>query len=122
MYQTSKHWKNTIYKNAINVLNIYVDNVLINPDYILDLKTEHELFNGELILGSMPCQSVDLQLYKDKISNTAQKIRIEYGILVNKAITVQELNAMMIGTLNTLQVKSLAKKNESFEIIPIRRF
>lgn len=121
MYQTSKYWKKTIYKNAINVLNIYVDNVLINPDYILDLKTEHELFDGELALGSMPSQSVEIQLYKDKISNNAKKVRIEYGILVNRAITVQELNAMMIGTLNTLQVKSLAKKNENFEIIPIRR-
>ncbi len=122
MYKTSKHWKNTIYKNAISVLNIYVDNVLINPDYILDLGTEHELFDGELILGSMPCQSIDLQLYKDTISNTAKKVRIEYGILVNKAITVQELNEMMIGTLNKLKVKSLAKKDESFEIIPIRGF
>lgn len=122
MYKTSKYWKNTIYKNVISVLNIYIDNVLINPDYILDLKTEHELFDGELTLGSMPSQSVDLQLYKDKISNNAKKVRIEYGILVNRAITVQELNKMMIGTLNKLKVKSLAKKDESFETIPIRRF
>lgn len=122
MYETSKYWKNAIYKNVISVLNVYIDNVLINPDYILDLKFEHTLFDGELALGTITSQSVDLQLYKDKVSNSAKKVRIEYGILVNKAITVQELNKMMIGTLNKLKVKSLAKKDESFEVIPIRRF
>lgn len=122
MYKTSKYWKNAIYKNVISVLNVYIDDVLINPDYILDLKPEHTLFDGELTLGTITSQSVDLQLYKDKVSNNVKKIRIEYGILVNKAITVQELNAMMIGTLNTLKVKSLSKKDESFEIIPIGEF
>lgn len=38
MYNTSQKWKENIYKNVQSILNIYIDDKLINPDYILDFK------------------------------------------------------------------------------------
>lgn len=38
MYETSKKWKQNRYENPVCAMNIYIDDVLINPDYILDFK------------------------------------------------------------------------------------
>lgn len=39
MYKNvSNKWNDNIYKNVQKVLNIYFDDVLINPNYITDFK------------------------------------------------------------------------------------
>ena len=41
-------WKENIYKNVQSILNIYIDDVLINPDYVLDFKVGQTLFEENL--------------------------------------------------------------------------
>ena len=67
MYNTSEKWKKQIYKNMQSVLNIYIDGVLINPDYILDFKVGQTLFDEELTLGSVTSKYIELKIYKDKV-------------------------------------------------------
>lgn len=119
MYDTSLKWKENIYKNTTSVLNIYIDDVLINPDYVLELKKGGNVFEEELYLGSTPSQYIEMKIYKEGIIQNPSQIKIEYGILINNALTVAEVNTMLVGTLNGIQVKSLSKSNSSFEIIPI---
>ena len=67
MYNTSQKWKENIYKNVQNVLNIYIDGVLVNPDYILDFKVGQTLFDEELKLGSVSSKYIEIKIYKDKV-------------------------------------------------------
>ena len=119
MYETSKQWKQNIYENPVCVMNIYIDDVLVNPDYILDFKKGGNAFEEEFCLGGTPSQYVEMKLYKDKMPESLKKIRVEYGILINHALTVAEVNAMLVGTLNGIPVKSLSSNDSSFEMIPI---
>ena len=123
MYNTSQKWKDTIYKNIQSVLNIYIDNELINPDYILDFKVGQTLFDDEeLTLGSVSSKYVEFKIYKDKVYEGMKTVKVDYGILINNGLTVAEVNAMLVGTLNGIQVKSLSGNNTSFEMIPIGIF
>lgn len=119
--ETSQRYKNTIYNPSIqSVVNIYIDNVLLNPKYLTDFKSGCEdLFGDNLELGSVTSQYIEMQIHKDSGIINPKKIRIEYGILVNNALTVTEVNKMLIRDFNKLQVKSLAKENKNFETIPI---
>ena len=119
MYETSKKWKQNIYENTVCAMNIYIDDVLVNPDYILDFKKGGNAFEEEFCLGGTPSQYVEMKLYKDKMPESLKKIRVEYGILINHALTVAEVNAMLVGTLNGIPVKSLSSNDSSFEMIPI---
>lgn len=119
MYETSKKWKQNIYENPVCAMNIYIDDELINPDYILDFKKGGNAFEEEFCLGGTSSQYIEMKLYKDKMPKTLSKIRVEYGILINHALTVAEVNAMLVGTLNGISVKSLSSNNSSFEMIPI---
>lgn len=119
MYETSKKWKQNIYENPVCAMNIYIDDELINPDYILDFKKGGNAFEEEFCLGGTPSQYIEMKLYKDKMPKTLSKIRVEYGILINHALTVAEVNAMLVGTLNGISVKSLSSNDSSFEMIPI---
>ena len=49
MYSTSDEWKENIYKNIQSALNIYIDDELINPDYILEFKVGQTLFDDEVL-------------------------------------------------------------------------
>lgn len=119
MYETSKKWKQNRYENPVCAMNIYIDDVLINPDYILDFKKGGNAFEEEFCLGGTPSQYIEMKLYKDKMPKTLSKIRVEYGILISHSLTVTEVNAMLVGTLNGISVKSLSSNNSSFEMIPI---
>lgn len=119
MYETSKKWKQNIYENPVCAMNIYIDDVLINPDYILDFKKGGNAFEEEFCLGGTPSQYIEMKLYKDKIPLMPSKIKVEYGILISHSLTVTEVNAMLVGTLNGIPVKSLSSNNSSFEMIPI---
>lgn len=119
MYETSEKWKQNIYENTVCAMNIYIDDVLVNPDYILDFKKGGNAFEEEFCLGGTPSQYVEMKLYKDKMPESLKKIRVEYGILINHALTVAEVNAMLVGTLNGIPVKSLSSNDSSFEMIPI---
>ena len=61
-----------------------------------------------------------IRIFDNKVSTIPKKIKVEYGILINYALTVTEVNAMLVGTLNGIPVKSLSSNNSSFEMIPIR--
>lgn len=123
MYKdTSKMWKENIYKNAQSVMNVYFDDVLINPNYITDFKLGNTLFDKELELGSTPSQYIEIQIHKKANIQIPKVIRIEYGILINYALTVAEVNSMLVGDLNGIKVKSLSKDDSSFEMIPIGIF
>lgn len=87
---------------------------------MLDFKHGGELFDEKLELGSVPSQYIEMKIHKSSGITSAKTIRIEYGVLVNHAITVAELNKMLVCDLNKLQVKSLAKHDDSFEMMPIR--
>ena len=122
MYNTSEKWKKQIYKNMQSVLNIYIDGVLINPDYILDFKVGQTLFDEELTLGSVTSKYIELKIYKDKVYEGMKNVKVDYGILINNSLTVAEVNSMLVGTLNGIKVKSLSGNNTSYEIIPIGNF
>lgn len=119
MYPTSKKWKQLIYTNNQPVMNIYIDDVLINPDYIFDFKKGGTLFEEEFTLGSTPSQYIELQIHKSQFLENAKTIRVEYGLLTGRALTVAEVNAITVGTLKAIPVRSLSKSNDSYEIIPI---
>ena len=106
--------------NLLSVTNIYIDDVLLNPKFLLDFKHGGELFDEKLELGSVPSQYIEIKIHKNSRITNPKTIRIEYGILVNHAITVVELNKMLVCDVNRLQIKSLSKHNNSFEMIPIR--
>ena len=123
MYSTSQKWKENIYKNIQSALNIYIDDELVNPDYILEFKVGQTLFDDEeLTLGSVSSKYIEFKIYKDKLPANMNTVKVDYGILINNALTVAEVNAMLVGTLNGIQVKSLSANDSSFEMIPIRHF
>ncbi len=85
MYLVSDDWKNRIYGNPENILNIYVNNQLINPDYILKFKIGQELFNNEeFSLGSVTSQYIELKIYKDNLTNMSEEIKVDYGIKIDE--------------------------------------
>ena len=123
MHSTSQKWKENIYKNIQIALNIYIDDQLVNPDYILEFKVGQTLFDDEeLKLGSVSSKYLEFKIYKDKMPANMNIVKVDYGILINHALTVAEVNAMLVGTLNGIQVKSLSANDSSFEMIPIRHF
>ena len=123
MYNTSQKWKDTIYKNVQSVLNIYVGDELINPDYILDFKVGQTLFDDEeLKLGSISGKYIEFKIYKNKMPTNMKTVKVDYGILINNGLTVADVNKILVGTLNGIQVKSLSANDSSFEIIPIGIF
>lgn len=121
MYKkTSQRYKDTIYNESVqSIVNIYIDDVLLNPKYIIEFKNGCELFNDKLELGSIPSQYIEMQIHKNSKIVNPKVIRIEYGILINNALTTEEVNKMLVYELNRLHVKSLSKNDNSFEIIPI---
>lgn len=85
MYLVSDDWKNKIYGNSENIFNIYVNNQLINPDYILKFKIGQELFNNEeFSLGSVTSQYIELTIYKDNLTNMSEEIKVYYGIKIDE--------------------------------------
>ena len=82
MYQASQKWKENIYKNTQCIMNIYIDNELITPDYILEFKKGGDLFEKELVLGSTSSQYIELKIYKNQPLVNPSNIRIEYGIKI----------------------------------------
>lgn len=106
-------------KNAQTVLNIYFDNVLVNPNYITKFKKGGTLFSKEFELGSTPSQYIEIKIHKRANIKIPKKIRIEFGLLVNHALTVYEVNKMLVGELSITPIRSLSSHDENFEMIPI---
>lgn len=123
MYPVSEEWEKAIYEDSECIMNLYINEELINPDYILDFNIGHELFtNNEFCLGSTPSKYIEFKIYKDNIPSSIESIRVEYGLLINDYLKVSEVNEMLVGTLNKINVKSLSTSNTSFEIIPLGIF
>ena len=101
MYSTSDKWKNNIYKNTQCVMNIYIDDELINPDYILEFKKGGDVFDKELVLGSTASQYIEMKIYKNEIISNPSKIKVEYGILLQKdEESTSEFEIIPIGIYN----------------------
>ena len=122
MYNTSQKWKENIYKNVQSILNIYIDDVLINPDYVLDFKVGQTLFEENLELGSTTSKYIEFKIYKEKMPQNMKKVKVDYGILIDSSLTVKQVNSMLLGKLKGIKVKSLTKNNGEYEIIPIGIF
>ena len=116
---SEKAIKNIYSGSTQAVVNIYFDDVLVNPKYMLDFKLGGEVFDETFELGSVFSQYVELKIHKQAKITKPNKIKIEYGVLVNNALTVAEVNKMLVCDLNNLIVKSLSKHNDSFETMPI---
>ena len=86
---------------------------------LLILNHGNELFDENLELGCVSSQYIEIQIHKRANIKIPKVIRIEYGILINNALTVEEVDKMLVGDLNGIQVKSLSKNDSSFEMIPI---
>ncbi len=111
-----------IQSNMQKVINIYFDDVLVDPTYITEFKKGGTLFNKQLELGSTPSQYIELKIHKRANIPIPNQIRVEFGVLVNNALTLYEVNKMLLGELNVTPIRSLAKRNYDFEIIPIGIF
>lgn len=122
MYNTSQKWKENIYKNVQSILNIYIDDVLVNPDYVLDFKVGQTLFEENLELGSTTSKYIEFKIYKEKMPQNMKKVKVDYGILINNSLTVRQVNSMLLGKLKGIKVRSLTKNNGEYEIIPIGIF
>lgn len=122
MYNTSQKWKENIYKNVQSILNIYIDDVLINPDYVLDFKVGQTLFEENLELGSTTSKYIEFKIYKEKMPQNMKRVKVDYGILIDSSLTVKQVNSMLLGKLKGIKVKSLTKNNGEYEIIPIGIF
>lgn len=117
-YRYDKYIKSNMQK----VINIYFDDVLVDPTYITEFKKGGTLFNKELELGSTPSQYIELKIHKRANIPIPNQIRVEFGVLVNNALTLYEVNKMLLGELNVTPIRSLAKYNYNFEMIPIGIF
>lgn len=80
MYNTTDYYKSIIY-NINHHLKVYINDTEIESKYILDCKPTNTLFtNGEIELGSTPCQTVELKLYKSAVPTVITKVEIKSGI------------------------------------------
>lgn len=80
MYNTTDYYKSIIY-NIKHHLKVYINDNEIESKYILDCKPSNTLFtNGEIELGSTPCQTVELKLYKSVVPTVITKVEIKSGI------------------------------------------
>jgi hypothetical protein len=122
VYNTSQKWKENIYKNVQSILNIYIDDKLINPDYILDFKVGQTLFEENLELGSITSKYIEFKIYKDKMPQNMKKVKVDYGIKINESLKVSEVNTSILGTLKGIKVRSLTGDTNGYEIIPIGIF
>ena len=122
MYNTSQKWKENIYKNVQSILNIYIDDKLINPDYILDFKVGQTLFEENLELGSTTSKYIEFKIYKDKMPQNMKKVKVDYGIKINESLKISEVNTSILGTLKGIKVRSLTGDTNGYEIIPIGIF
>lgn len=95
MYAVSETWKQKIYEeDTQHTLKIYINNVEVNQDYILGFNINQKLFSDDQIaLGSTPFKSIELQLYKDAVTENISEIKVEYGILIDN-----EYELIPIGT------------------------
>lgn len=119
MYKdVSYRYEQNMSKNVQKVLNIYFDDVLIDPTFITDLKKGGTLFDKNFELGSMPSQYIELKIHKRANLPIPKQIRVEFGVLVNNALTLYEVNQMLLGELNVTPLRSFAGHDDSFEMIP----
>ena len=84
MYNTSQAWKEKIYGNVQSILNIYIDNELVDTNYILDFKAGQTLFDDEeLKLGSVSSKYIEFKIYKNQVPENISQVKVDYGILIN---------------------------------------
>ena len=120
MYKsTSKRWNENIYKNFQSTLKVYFDDILIDSKYITDLKIGCTLFEEQLSLGSTPSQYIEIQIHKKANIKKPKTIKVEYGILLNYALRVEEVDALAVEELYQTPVKRLSTEDSEYEIIPI---
>ena len=82
MYQTSNNYKNKIYEDSTrHLLKIFINDVEIDPKYILDFNATCTLFeNNEFCLGAVCARTVHIKLYKAEIPDKINKVKIITGI------------------------------------------
>ncbi len=117
--QTSKRWDENIYNNFQSIIKVYCDDVLIDSKYITDFKIGSILFEEELSLGSTPSQYIEIQIHKQANIKIPKIIRVEYGVLLNYALRVEEVNSLPVQELDKIPVRRLSRDDSDYEMIPI---
>ncbi len=112
MYNTSEKWKELIYKNIQSVLNIYIDGKIVNPDYILEFKVGHTLFDESLNLGTTTSKYIEFKIYKDQVIRTMKQVKVDYGILIDDNYEIIPLGIFNIDNFtdnddNTITLKCI---------------
>lgn len=120
MYKdVSYRYEQNISKNVQKVLNIYFDDVLIDPTFVIEFKKGGTLFEKSFELGGMPSQYIEMKIHKRADLPIPKQIRVEFGVLVNNALTLYEVNEMLLGELDVTPLRSFTGHDDSFEMIPI---
>lgn len=83
MYNTSQEWKQKIYENVQSILNIYINNELVDANYVLDFKVGQTLFDEELTLGSVSSKYIEFKIYRNQVPENISQVKVDYGILIN---------------------------------------
>ncbi len=124
MYPVSQDWKDTIYSDSLkSKINIYINGVLTDVK-ILKLKLEHILFTEDesISLGSTPSQALELQLYRKDLPEKINTIKIEYGISIENALKVKDVDKLNVENMDKVKVNNLLKTFGNFETIPMGIF
>lgn len=120
MYKEASYkYEQNISKNVAKVLNIYFDDVLIDPVFITEFKKGGTLFSKDFELGGTPSQYIEIKIHKRANLPMPEQIRVEFGVLVNNALTLYEVNQMLLGELDVTPIRSFAEYDDSFEMIPM---
>ena len=119
--KVTKRWNE--YSEAVTkcpkILKVYFDDILIDSLYVLDFKKQGILFDKELNLNIVSSEAIELKIHKRANVTRPKKIKIEYGMMINYSLRVEEVNSLTVAELNSLPIKRLFKDDIEEEIIPV---
>lgn len=109
MYQASEEWDKAYYDNNIQqTMDIYIDDIKIDENYITGFSIGHDLFSDNNVkLGSTCCKYIKFKIHKDNIVNK-NKIKVDYGLIID-----EKCEKVPLGQFNVEQPK---EDNETLEI------
>ncbi len=85
MWNTSDRYKELIYNiNTKCLLNIYIEDILIDDNALIDFRISHTLFSSDKIeLGTTPSKAIELQIRAEALPEKYDNFYIETGINVD---------------------------------------
>lgn len=85
MWNTSDRYKELIYNISTKcLLNIYIEDILIDDNALIDFRISHTLFSSDKIeLGTTPSKAIELQIRAEALPEKYDNFYIETGINVD---------------------------------------